>query len=42
MLNTPIKANDISEILQKKRNISVFFMRIRENIQTFARVFIQV
>ncbi len=42
MLNSPIKANDISEILQKKWNISVIFIRIIENIQTFARVFIQV
>lgn len=39
MCITPTKASDISEILQKKRNMNTYFIRIRENIMNFAADF---
>lgn len=39
MCITPTKASDISEILQKKRNMDTCFIRLRENIMNFAADF---
>ncbi len=36
---TPTKASDISEILQKKRNMNTCFIGLRENIMNFAADF---
>lgn len=39
MCITPTKASDISEILQKKRNMDTCFIRLRENIMNFTADF---